>query len=257
MKNALALNPHLRYLSLCHEFNNEAIHLNTDLLKYINRVLPKLRLFKISIVRENDFGAGERDEKVTFENVETAIIEVASVEVLNKVPIEFKHLNKLVLILHGGLMNDVLEMVARNEDLTELELKAGHSQSYEISQMKFFDMVERMNCLRTISVEFSFREFLNEETVTHLTKCQLLTKIHIRCWRNAQNEEYRAEHFQLKLNEFTISDTIDRCWKWSVQYHYDVKSILSHFTFPVEINESGEKNRELFRVDLNFERRIL
>lgn len=256
IKNALTLNPHLRCLFLCHEFNIDAIHLNIDLLKYINRMLRNLQQFKISIVRENDFGVEERDEKIIFEDLRTAIIEVSNVKVLNRFPIGFKRLNKLVMIFHDGLMNDALEFVAHNEGLAELELKAGHSQSYEISQMNFFETIQRMNCLRIISIEFSFQEFLNHETAIHLKKCHSLTKLHIRCWRNAQNEEYQAEDFQSKLKEFS-GDLIDRCWKWRVQHHYEVKSILSHFTYPVEINESGEENRELLRVDLVFERKIL
>lgn len=255
VKNALTLNPHLQYLSLCHEFNNEAIHLNIDLLRFINRMLPNLQQFKISIVRENDFGIEDGDENIVFEDLKTAIIEVSSVEVLNRFPIGFKRLNKLVLIFHGGLISDALAFVARIENLAVLELKAGHSQSYEVSQMKFFEMVKQMNCLRIVSIEFSFQEFLTQETAIHLTKCHSLTKLHIRCWRNAQDEEYRVEDFQLKLNEFT-GYSIDRWWKWHVQHHYDIKNILSHFTFPVEINESGEENRELLRVDLDFERKL-
>lgn len=256
VKNALTLNPHLRYLSLCHEFDSEAIHLNIDLLKFINRTLPNLQQFRICIVRENAFGAdAEREERIVFEDLQTAIIEVASVDVLHRFPIGFKRLHKLIIIFHGGLMNDALEFVGRNADLTELELKAGHSQSYEINQMHFFRMVEQMNCLRIISIPFSFREFLNQATAIHLTKCHSLTQLHIQCWRNAQHEEYHVEDFQRKLIEFG-GDLVDRCWKWHVQYHYDVKSILSHFTFPVEINESGEEIRELLRVDLIFERKI-
>lgn len=255
VKMALLLNPQLQHLSLCHEYENKGIQLNINLLKFINETLTELESFEMKIFSEESFCNEPLHKRVYFEYLKMATIHVFKADVLERFPIRFGQLKKLVLIFNCGIPNDSLVIVSRNKHLDELELKAGSIRSYEMSQMTFFNLIRQTNCLKQASIEISFREFLNGDTAKNLKECCSLTNLHLRCWRNPQDSEYQIDDFHSKLNDFHKTD-INHIWSWTINCQYDKKHIMSHFTYPVQINESGEDDRELCQVDIFFERKF-
>lgn len=256
VKNAIAFNPQLKHLSLCHEYNSDAIRLNINLLQFINETLPQLESFEMHIILEKNFNdQNQTNDCVRFDKLKEATIYVSRAEVLKQFPAIFDKLEKLSITLHGGLSNEILDFLVQHNKLITLTLKAGHTRSFEISQSMFFNTIIEMNHLRDVSIEFSFCEFLNNKTVDYLTKCKSLMKLNVRCWKNPQDNEHQIKDFQLKMQEFYDAGA-DQWWTWNIYYNFDVKDILSHFTFPVEINESGEEYRELSWVDVEFLRKM-
>lgn len=210
---SVKLNPQLRCLTLTED---NTLRLDVNTLRCINNALPNLEVLNCCF---EEVQQSETNEKICFENVQSATISIANAGELENLPISFKNIWKLTILAREQL-TECLDFAAKFPSLTILKIRSedGEDGPVNISPLDLEGFANRLPQLKDFSVDLHVDSRLSSPLDNHVSRflqmSASLAKLHIRFIPNQYDHWYNFYLWGSIMNDLK-NGGIKPKWVWN------------------------------------------